>query len=340
MLVFLRVAGFEQRWPVLLIFAVDPVWVMYSKEILTEPFFVSLILGAILAGYVALIRLLDGSEIQKGFTEHSKERSPNHEEVSYEDQKRFTEQYLPGLQKHPILHKLDVPWLFLLAGALLGVSALFKPITFYAPWAGLVLLIGIYLVNVRSLRLSRVFVVSLLAFFVASQVFIFSWQIRNYSHHQTLAFTSIQAENMMTGHAAFVLARAENLTHLEAQDKIREIFKSRYPDHGAYTFEQLSDAKTEVASEILSNHKWDYTVSIVRGMAISLMDPGRLVVSRTFGDGDGKEIGLTNTIARDGLGGTVSRLFRENPGTMVFMVLHMVYLGLMALLAIWVLFAW
>lgn len=313
MLVFFRLVGLDNRWPVLIIFVLDPVWVMYSKEILTETFFVPLLLGAIMSGYIAIIKLL---------------------ETWVPESDGYLSKYLPGLSNHPLWERANPLVLMILAGSLMGLSTLFKPITFYAPWAGVMLFLGIFFTSMRTMRLPVDMVKSIVLFFIAAQVFIFGWQFRNYTQHNSLAFTSIQAENMMTGHAAFVLARAENLTHHEAQQRIREKFREEHPEHGDYTFDKLSEAKSGIAAEILFEHTWIYTFSILRGMAISLMDPGRLVVSRTFGDGDRAEIGLTNTIARDGIGGTVNRLFAENPGMVVFMVIHLFYLGLVVLLSV------
>ena len=176
--------------------------------------------------------------------------------------------------------------------------------------------------------------IAAILFFFTAQSLIFTWQYRNYLQHNTITFTSIQAENMMTGHAAFVLAQVEGITHLEAQKSIRTRFNEVHPGHGSYTFTELSAAKSEIATEILAGHKVVYFGSILRGMAITLFDPGRLVTSRTFAESTSNDIGLTNSISKDGIVGTIKTLFNEQSGMSLFLFTHLIYSVLIFVLSV------
>ena len=317
LILFIHLFGLYHAKAALWIFVIDPVWIMYSKEILTEPYFVPLILAGLYFGIIALARL------------------------SNED--------LPGDGELDI-HRYGVHQMMVLSGLFFGLATLFKPITLYAPIAGTALILILFLIYVFKhrnrikdpkvmiidadnqserewfIQNSKLWLTAAVLFLLTAQSLIYTWQYRNYLQHDTYAFTSIQAENMMTGHGAFVLAQVEGITHLEAQQLIRDRFNEVHPNHGTYTFSELSSAKSEIASEILSNHKVVYLGSILRGMAITLFDPGRLVTARTFSESTSTEIGLTNTIAKDGIMGAIKTLVTQQPAMSTFMVIHLLYL--------------
>jgi hypothetical protein len=311
----------NRHW--LWIFALDPVWIMYSKELITEPYFTPLLLGSV---YLA-VRAVSGFD--------------------------------PLAQRY----RSEV-WLMGASGLLLGLATLFKPITFYAPWLVLILIPLVLWLQARAgegkpsaeavtsggvthssvsgemrsdatesdqtTTAGRAFwrrwIPALLAFLVAAQLPVTVWQARNYAAHGTWAFTSIAAENVMTGHAAFVLSAAEGITHTEAIARIRATYRERNPLEATYSFDAQSETKMAVAREILSAHPGLYVRAVVRGVAATLLDPGRLVVARTFGDTSGA-IGLTETFARDGLGATAMRLLREHPAMAVYVVVYMAFLA-------------
>ena len=325
LILFIHLLGLHHAREALWIFVVDPVWIMYSKEILTEPFFVPLILAGLYFGVIALSRLTDQNLIGDG-------------ELS--------------------IHRYGIHQLMVLAGLFFGLATLFKPITLYAPLAGTGLILILYVIHAlnhrKLIKNPRVMVIgaenqterdwlvqnfkmwsiAAILFFFTAQSLIFTWQYRNYLQHNTITFTSIQAENMMTGHAAFVLAQVEGITHLEAQKSIRTRFNEVHPGHGSYTFTELSAAKSEIATEILAGHKVVYFGSILRGMAITLFDPGRLVTSRTFAESTSNDIGLTNSIAKDGIVGTLKTLFNEQPGMSLFLFTHLIYSVLIFVLSV------
>ena len=319
LILFIHLFGLHHARVALWIFVVDPVWIMYSKEILTEPFFVPLILAGLYFGIIALSRLTDQNLIGDG-------------ELT--------------------IHQYGIQQLMVLSGLFFGLATLFKPITLYAPLAGFLLILILFLIHIFRHRKqinnprvmvidadtqterewliqnSKIWLTAAILFLLTAQSLIFTWQYRNYLQHNTIAFTSIQSENMMTGHAAFVMAQVEGLTHLEAQQLIRTRFNEVHPEQGRYTFTELSAAKSEIASEILTDNKMVYLGSIFRGMAITLFDPGRLVTSRTFAESTSTEIGLTNSIAKDGVVGTLKKLFDEQPGMSLFLLVHLIYLVL------------
>jgi hypothetical protein len=406
---FMKLLEIDRFWPMLLFFALDPVWSLYTKDLITEPYFAPLMLLAVFLATIALARLTE------------------------------SERTLPGLYHFPKISKMEPMILLAITGVLMGIATLYKPIMLYGPWAGLIVLTAGFFFfrhqndkreilkksrysddfdnynfifdlpeNLReesnvtaingytkgsangndrhqskamygnagatsasaalsSLGHSQVAVSvaepkkvaknkkkgrddyyfdsypaytngyamsSFFAFFMFTQLFIFPWQVRQYIHHQTFTFTSIQAENLMMGHAAFVLAEAESFTHLEAQQQIRSTFVDRHPYYTEYPFSDLSDAKTEVATEILFEHPVIYAKSIIRGMLVTLLDPGRLVVERTFGEQDPAEIGLTNTVAKDGIIRTIQRFVGENPTSSKILIMYMFTLGIFLMMSL------
>ncbi|MCH8496017.1 MAG: hypothetical protein LAT57_10370, partial [Balneolales bacterium] len=330
MLTFLRLLQLHRFWPLLFIVVLDPAWMLYSKEILTEPFFTPLLLFSVMLALVGTAKLTSWEYVFGS-------------EVGTSDQPPWISRF------HPLMY-------FALSGAALGLATWFKPITLYAPWAAVILLLLVgFLYRRRAMnatvtsgseenhlvdlsddsvveetgdvqnqdihdesvspnlaesasekvylpRFSSI-LLAVVVFLVASQAFIFGWQMRNYVQHQTFAYTSIAAENMMTGHAAFVLAASERITHLEAQSRIQEMYANRWPDRATMSFSDQNEAKLSIAREIIGENRALYAKSILRGMAITLMDPGRLVYARTFRDADLAEIGLTNIVASEGVFG-------------------------------------
>ena len=310
-LAFLRLFRMDRYTNVCWIFVLDPGWILYSKEILTEPLFVLILLSALFLGVVGLARL---------FGEH-----------------------LPGELKFSSLEHVPAAHLLGYSGLLFGLGTLFKPITLYVGLAGALLFVVLILLRREDFKvgvrwdgtLLKYIVSVALLFIISVQTVHFSWQMRNYLRHGTFAFTSIQAENLMTGHAAFVLSSAEGLTHQQAQERILADFNREHPNHGVYSFETLSQAKSEIARKYLWGYPGHYTLGIIRVMAVTLMDPGRLVLSRTLGQQDASPMGLTNILARDGVIGAIQTLFREYPGYTMFMILHLLWLGAIVLVSGW-----
>jgi hypothetical protein len=192
---------------------------------------------------------------------------------------------------------------------LLGLATLLKPITFYLPW------VMIPLLRYLGWDWKRIAGFTLIAAGIP-----FLWQARNFAEHGTFAYTSIAAENLMTGHATFVLSAVEGYSHSQSIDTVR----ARYllisdPADG---FTQISEKKTRIAKEILFNHPIVYGIQIAKGMVFTLLDPGREVWERTFGKLDESGPGITETIARDGVWKAGWRIVSEYP----FLVLYIGFL--------------
>lgn len=336
MFVVLRKAGLRRAWPLLLLPALDPAWWMYSKELVTEPWFTPLLMGAVWLTWRGLTEASkDSTESLKAATEDVgglMEASKD----SIESSKAATE-HIGGL-----MNKART-YLYLAGGGLLlGLATWFKPITLYAPWlaAPAIVLVLRYskeqgrnalpsqaaLLNGRQ-RLGRALPAAAL-FLVAALLLPSAWQLRNHQAHGSFVYTSIAAENMMTGHAAFVLAAREGITHLEAQERIRDRFRALHPHEADMSFAEQHAAKMGVAREILQANRWLYAKTIVRGMAVTMVDPGRRVFARTFRSEDVGVIGFTNTLSKEGVTGTARLLLREDPVLVLYAVGYMLMLGL------------
>lgn len=198
---------------------------------------------------------------------------------------------------------------------LLGLATLLKPITFYLPW------VMIPLLRYLGWDWKRIAGFTLIAAGIP-----FLWQVRNYATHGTFAYTSIAAENLMTGHATFVLSAVEGYSHSQSIDTVR----ARYlliadPTDG---FTQISEKKTRIAKEILYEHPIVYGMQIAKGMVFTLLDPGREVWERTFGKLDESGPGITETIARDGVWKAGWRIVSEYPFLVLYIGFLMVVYGM------------
>gem|GEM_PF-5678749 len=199
------------------------------------------------------------------------------------------------------------------SATLLGLATLLKPITFYLPW-----------VLVPYLFWRKWPVPRIALFVLISAGIPFLWQVRNYAAHGTLAYTSIASENLMTGHAAFTLAAAEGLSHSQAIDSVRTLFWTDVADPAALQADEaaFNARKSAVARRILADHPLTYAIQIAKGMVFTLIDPGREVWERTFGAGPAA-VGITETIARDGVWSAAWRILTEMP----FLVLYVLFLA-------------
>jgi hypothetical protein len=260
------------------VFALDLGWLLYSKELLTEPLFTVLILG----GLLLLVRGASGER----------------------------------------------PALIVAAGLAVGAGALVKPIALYLPVALVPWLVGW---GIRSGWRPGVAAGRALLLVAGLAVCVAPWYVRNAVVHGTPTFTSIQAGNLLGGHAAFVYADVEGLTHLEAHLALNaEVERRVVKRHGsldAAPYAALEDARSTVAREVIGAYPLRYGRAIIRGVAVTLFDPGRLSLNRTLGRQDVREIGLTNTLARDGLWGTFQRLARDQPAVVFPLLAYLAFLG-------------
>ncbi len=248
------------------ILSLDLAWLLYSKELLTEPLFTSLLLLVLLL----LIKPRGDFNLGNGVA----------------------------------------------AGALLGLAALVKPIVLYLP----VFLI-VYLLARRTKP------VTVMAFGVAFLVLVAPWFIRNNIKHDSYTFTSIQSHNLLFAHGAFVYADANDLTHRAAQDGLFELLEERLgTSHDEAPFNQVEQEEERLAAEVLASHPVLYAKAIIRGMAVTLFDPGRLVFSRTFSTSDSAAIGLTNIVASEGVVGAFNRLVRMNPVMVTILLIYLAFL--------------
>ncbi len=220
------------------------------------------------------------------------------------------------------------------AGLVLGLAALVKPIALYLPAVLVAYLVG-WAIKDRWGWRSAVLRAAVLV--VGFGVMVGPWVARNAAVHGSATFTSVQAGNLLGGHAAFVHADAEGLTHFGAKGQLeREVERrlaAEFGSVGAAPYAALEAARADVARGVLAAHPFLYLKAILRGVAVTLFDPGRLVFNRTFPAEDPEAIGLTDTLARDGLWGTFRHLLRKNPAQTIPLLLYLGFLGAVVLVA-------
>lgn len=260
------------------VFTLDLAWLLYSKEMVTEPIFTPLLLGAVIA-------LIYG--MRRG-----------------------------ALRWHT-------------ASALaLGVCALIKPIALYLP----VLLVPYVLIVTRRWQPA-------LAFACVFLIVVGPWFARNAAKHDVASFTSVQNDNLLFAHGAFVYADARSLTHVQAKDTLyARLQRAVGGDPKQQSYRRVNRAKGRLARSVLTGHPLLYAKAIARGMAITLLDPGRLVFNRTFPTEDTERIGLTNIVARDGVWGAFLQLLRKDPRMVVALTTYLGFLAVVlgvSLLGVW-----
>ena len=207
------------------------------------------------------------------------------------------------------------------AGLLFGASALLKPITLYLP----AVVVPLLLVARRDVRPA-------LALGAAFAVCVGPWYVRNLAVHDVLSYTSIQNDNLLFAHGAFVWADHRELTLLDAQDELAAELERRLEGQPR-TYAVQDAAKAELAREVLGGHPALYAKAVVRGVAATLLDPGRRIFNRTFPTEDPEQIGLTNIVARDGVVGAFRALLAKSPGQAVVLTAYLVLLALVAAVA-------
>jgi len=214
------------------------------------------------------------------------------------------------------------------AGLLVGAAALMKPIALYLP----LVLVGYLAVRRRP--------APALALALGFALAIAPWVGRNWVVHGTPAFTSLQNDNLLFAHAAFVWADVNDVTHQAAQEDLFDRLEVvighplEGPEARIPPYAVLDAARGRLAREVLAAYPLTYARAIARGMAITLFDPGRLVFAHTFPQPDDPVIGFTQNVAREGVGGTVVRLLRDDPLTVGVLVPYLGFLALVFVLAL------
>ena len=260
------------------LFAADLAWLLYSKELTTEPLFTPLLIGALL---LAIGGARDGSARGR-------------------------------------LVRLAA------AGGLVGAAALVKPIALYfpvvlAPWAAVE---AWRAGSRRGQTWGTRGVAGGLAVVLGAAMLVGPWVAYNAHTWGAPTFTQLQNDNLLFGHAAFVEADRLGITHLESKERLFQELQQRLgaplgPDAPPVAPDRLDQAKGALARDVLSAEPALYVRALLRGAAATFLDPGRLVLARTLGGN--ADIGLTNTLARDGLWGTARRLLREQPLTVLLL---------------------
>ena len=288
LLALLRRLGVQRpsRW-VGAAFVLDLAWLLYSKELVAEPVFTPLLLGALLLA-------IDGA------------RAPT---------ARLALACCVG------------------AGMTLGLAALVKPIALYLP-----LVVAPWVAGVawRAAGAQRGLAGGLVLL-VGATLFVGPWVAYSAERWGAPTFTRLQNDNLLFGHAAFVEADRLGLTHLEAKqllfDRLQDRLGARLgPDAPPVDPARLDAAKGMLAREVLAGAPLLYVRALLRGAAATFLDPGRLVLARTLG-GD-TEIGLTNTLAREGLVGTVRHVFGQAPAMVLVMGAYGLFLATVLALAL------
>jgi hypothetical protein len=268
----LAAAGLRGRRAAAAVFAADLAWLLYTKEVTTEPVYTPFLVW----GVVGLLNAARATGVR------------------------------PAVQAAAV------------SGALLGTSALLKPVSLYLP-----------VVVVPFLLAARRDVWPALALAAAFALCVGPWYVRNLVVHDALSYTSIQNDNLLFAHGAFVWADLHGLTHLDAQTQLDAELTRRLAGRPA-TYAVQNAAKAQLAREVLGRHPLLYARAVVRGVAITLFDPGRLVFNRTFPTEDTRGIGLLNIVARDGVWGAFRALLAKSPLMVISLVLYIAFLAAVA----------
>lgn len=188
----------------------------------------------------------------------------------------------------------------LISGFLFAICALLKPIALYLP----VLLTGFLLFRTRSK-------ISALYFTAIFLLGISPWIIRNKIAHDTFSFTSLQSNNLALGHIPYVYADIHKLPYFEAQDSVMAILDTLSNHLPVQSYNAFDSLKTAFAVGFIREHPWRYAKVVVLGMAVTMFDPGREALNRTFPI-ENVRIGFTQTLGSEGISGTFRQLLQKD----------------------------
>ncbi len=203
---------------------------------------------------------------------------------------------------------------------LLGMATLVKPVSLY-----LVILWALFVLWQRRSLPAPILLAAVFGAVIAP------WLLFVHSKTDSWTFTSTQSKNLGVGHTSYVRAEVEGLTYFEAHIAVQEEIERRAQRLPVRDYKSMDSLWAAYAGEYLSAHPFIYAKTILKGMAITILDPGRLVLKRTLHGDDNSELGLTNIIATEGLWGAFTRLFTQEPVMAVVLLFNLLLMGLLTL---------
>ncbi len=203
---------------------------------------------------------------------------------------------------------------------LLGIATLVKPVGLY-----LVILWALFVLWRRRSLIAPLLLVVVFGAAIAP------WLLFVHSKTDSWTFTSTQSKNLGVGHTSYVRAEVEGLTYFEAHIAVQEEIERRAQNLPRRDYKSMDSLWAAYAGEYLSAHPFVYAKTILKGMAITIYDPGRLVLKRTLHGDDSSELGLTNIIATEGLWGAFMRLFTQEPVMAVVLLFNLLLMVLLTL---------
>ncbi|MBC8043391.1 MAG: glycosyltransferase family 39 protein [Rhizobacter sp.] len=220
-----------------------------------------------------------------------------------------------------------------LSSVLLSLCALMKPIALYMPVPLVVFMLLDHIRRMKRFNFSALMLPTIFVLIFAAGIA--PWLVRNKLKHDVWSFTSLQNDNLLFSHAASVYAGEHHLTLKQSQDSLdARLRQTMQPDSQPDSYTGREAAKAKLAKDILFADPAGYAKIILRGAAVTLFDPGRLDFNRTF-KLEPIANGFNDTAVRDGLAGTVKRLFERSPVTVALLTAYLIFLvAVMSLAAV------
>ena len=207
--------------------------------------------------------------------------------------------------------------LILLAGGLLGIATLIRPISLY--FVVPIIIVCIFAFGKQLRFLIKLVTLFLLAFFVVLS----PWYIRNIITYDKLFFATIGSLNIGFYNAAFIIAKKNGVTLEEAQLLVAEEVKRRHsiPDE---TYRYASDNPeicAQIASygfEVIRQNPGKYAALHMIGFLHTFVPMEYTLLYKLFGKQGVERVGKTKAISK----GVISDSFRGRFASMFRTVMN------------------
>jgi 4-amino-4-deoxy-L-arabinose transferase-like glycosyltransferase len=159
-----------------------------------------------------------------------------------------------------------------ISAIIISLSVLTRPIALYLPVA----LFPLFIMTRRGRSLRNV-IMNGLIFVLICGVIISSWSYRNYRVSNKFMLSSIADINLVYYRARAVLAKAENITQGEADDKLKEEIETTITQQNLSQAE-IASLQRKRALQIFGQYPTQTAIMLAKGGGRLLFDPGFTII--------------------------------------------------------------
>jgi hypothetical protein len=157
----------------------------------------------------------------------------------------------------------------------LSATVYVKPINYFLPFFTTLILI-IWALTRRGFRTR--FLAHALLFLFSSVVLLGIWQVRNFTTTGYSGFSSVSDVSLYCYQSASLLAAEAGMPFNEMQQKMsctdRSIYLQNHPEQQDWDQKKIYEYMRREGVRIIMAHPLDYTITYVKGIVRTLIDPG------------------------------------------------------------------